>query len=694
MTVTDIRQNASAVTLNCSNVKSPSSTRISPHAEPHTNQMEKNPQQICQQTTSTSPCSQLSTVSSHHTLFTADSAVQCEKENVFKKPTCGTKRKLNTDSCMMRKSSRRTKLMATTSTSNQLDQPMTKTSIGNENSSRVTPNDRTEQLTRIIDEPDALLVEQILRCYKMPKFIEPITDNDVVIQASKRHKIDIVSLDSELMSIDLELTDLASTEIASMDSASTDIKSTDQAESESVTYDELESPASPPPFTNSSLPYQAPLVIPLLPKKLNGSVVKQILETFNTHKRSALSQRKFAVASAEEEQLLTSTRCRIEQYVVSEWTDIEIDACCSDLSNVRPGILSKCILEVVMNTKYERLSREFTPPAPVLAQSHQKIIVLIKRIGRTVNRFEDLVLFQLEKTMFVLAGEKVSISEGLNLTHLFIGLTDCMDEGSKWSCVLFVYKCLYYFAIKAIPMVYSVLMAYPTILPKFQDGDNAADLLMNSSNILQATFSVVLINTNMFEPETVLPNNGLRKKDLYTFLRKYYCFPCMQPTTNDFVDNLVSRLNSSSNLDNISYALILIAKRNGTVWADDMVQRKLLPKLNHFLLTISDGDENDERINTLVSAISSIIKTFPITNDIAQYQQIFYKLLDLTPRQTIQEEAVMALLRTTRFGMVDVYKRICDWQPAYSVSRQCYTMLCTFLYRKSLGYWRQFEFVL
>lgn len=669
---------------------------------------------ICQ-TKSTSPCSRTYRDSSNNIPFTIDSSVQCETEPFFKKPITGTKRKLPTENCTIRKRNR-TK-MITSSVTSQPDKKETEKSILSQNlvcvpEDAIVSNERIEKSPPVIDddEPDAELVEAILRYFKMPAFIEPITDPDFVVEAEKRlSEVEVCNeiVDSKVISIDSVSTDLSTdlmsthlepiAEFTSTDSMSIiveptlsiDSKSTDLVSTESSTYDEFDSPASPsPPFNDNALPYEPPLIIPTSPKKLNRSVVQDILANFDKRKRLTVSHRKFKVPSATEEQILTSTRCRIENYVMSEWTANDIESCYNDLSNVRPSILSKCIIEVVMNTKSETLSREYTPPAPALPKTHQKVVVLIKRISRQVNRFEDLVLYQLEKEMFVLAGEKVSLAEGMNLTHLFIGLTDCMDGESRWSCVLFVYKCLYYFTKMAIPIIHSVLKAYPTLLPQFQDGDNVTDLLMNTTNNLQSTIAIILINTNLSELNPL--DNGLKKSDLRIFLKKYYHFPCMSPTIDDFVDSLVNRLANGCNVENISYSLILIAKRKDIVWADEMVQRKLIPLLNHFLSTISGGAENDERIVILVSAISSIIKSFPITKDISNYQQMFYKMLDLTARHTIQEAAVMALLRTSRFGMVDVYKRICDWEPTTAVSRQCYSMLSTFLYRQNLSYWKQF----
>lgn len=633
-------------------------------------------------------------------------------------PISGTKRKLPTENCTIRKRNR-TKMIKSSVTS-QPDKTEAYKSILKQNSvcvseDAIVSNERDEQSPPVIDDdnPDVELVEAILRYYKMPAFIEPLTDPDFVVEADQRFSeaevcneivdtkvISTILVSTDLVSTDWVSTDLESiTDLVSTDSVSTNLESTeymsvDRKSTDLVelsTYDEFDSPASPPPtFKDDALPYEPPITIPTSPKKLNRSVVKDILANFDKRKRVTVSLRKFKVPSATEEQILTSTRCRIENYVMSEWTANDIESCYNDLGNVRPSILAKCIIEVVMNTKSETVSREYTPPAPAIPKTHQKMVVLIKRISRQVYRFEDLVLFQLEKEMFVLAGEKVSIAEGLNLTHLFIGLTDCMDGEMRWSCVLFVYKCLYYFTKMAIPMIYSVLMAYPTLLPQFQDGDNVTDLLMNVTNNLQSTIAVILINTNLNELNPLDTNNGLKKNDLRIFLKKYYHFPYMSPTIDDFVDSLVNRLASGCNVENISYSLILIAKRKDTVWADEMVQRKLVPLLNHFLSTISGGAENDERIEILVSAISSIIKTFPITKDISNYQQMFYKMLDLTARHTIQEAAVMALLRTSRFGMVDVYKRICDWEPTMAVSRQCYSMLSTFLYRQNLTYWKQF----
>ncbi|XP_037030407.1 uncharacterized protein LOC119070240 isoform X1 [Bradysia coprophila] len=669
---------------------------------PHNQLSSKQIQTDATQTKPTSPRTNTHDYSTHRGALSIDSFTQCQTESIFKKPASKTKRKLATDDCTIRKRICQRK-MTPTRRSSQMDDSKPKSSIQHKDSSCVfeaasTSNDRVKQSTSPIDEPDASLVENILRFFKMPNFIEPITDPPHILEAINRlskaekstkniHIPEVTDFPAIVpTTVDSESKDSMSVALPTH-SQSDDLKSPDVS-MELSTYDEFESPASPPPSTTTS--YQAPIIIPTSPKKLNSLVVEGILANFDKNKRTSLRQRKLKVPTVEEEQIITSTRSRIEQYVVAEWNGNEIDTCCKDLSTVRPSVLSKCILEVVTNTNSEPLSKEFTPPAPSLPRTHQKIVVLIKRISRTVNGFEDLVLFQLEKTMFVLGDEQVTIAGGLNLTHLFIGLTACADAESNGSCVLFVYKCLYYFSIKAIPMIYSVLMAYPTILPKFDDGEKVADFLRNTTNILQATFVIILINTNLSESNLIDSGNSLRKRDLSTYLKTYYHYPCMRPTIDDFVDILLDRLTNSCNLGNIPYSLILIAKRNGTVWADHMVQRKLLPKLNQFLSTISDGTANDERIAVLVSAISSIIKTYPITKDISGYQQLFHKILDSTTRQTIQEEAVMALLRTSRFGMVDVYKQICDWRPQTAVRRQCYLMLNTFLYRQNLSYWQNF----
>lgn len=611
-----------------------------------------------------------------------NSSVQCETEHIFKRPTSGMKRKLLSENPTIRK---RTCQKRNAVKPKNLQSTSTSIASNDRVVSSTLANNEMDESTLNTEEPDSSLVEDILRYYKMPKFIDTITDPDHVIEVMKRLNDD----DGKAAAHSNESQEESmGSESMSIDSSSTQLNDV------LATYDEFESPASPPQFNEEPTSYQEPLIIPIAPKTLHSSVVKDILANFDKRKRLAVSQRKYKLPTTAEEQILTTTRCRIEKYLLSEWDVETIEACCNDLSHARPGILSKCFVEVVMSTKNENLSSEFTPPAPALPKTHQKITVLIKRIGRLVNGFEDLVLFQLEKTMFVLTEEKLSIAEAMNLTHLFIALTDCMDEEAKSSCVLFAYKCLYYFAIKSIPMVHSVLMAYPTILPqfpKFQESDNVTEFFRNTTNILQATLAIVLINTNLSESNVDGKcSSGLKKRELSTILRSYYNFSCMHPTVDDFVDILVNHLTNGSNLDDISYSLILLAKRNGTVWADDMIQRKLLPQLNRFLQTISNGTENDERIKILVSAISSIVKTYPTIRDISNYQQIFYKILDATTRQTIQEEAVMALLRTSRFGMVNVYKRISDWQPRNAVSRQCYAMLNTFLYRQNLSYWQNF----
>lgn len=692
-----------------------SSTNTTPNISPIV------PTQICQESSENSRAS-LCTNNPKNVprclQFTTKSSVQSETDVIFKMPTTGTKRKAKSESCI-RKRTCPTKITVKPVAS-QLDNRNEKESLQIEKiSAIVDPVAPIEQLPSFSDFDSAsVLVEDILKYFKMPEFIQPIIDPDFIIEANEQFALVDECTPNEDVDFGVPLTE-ANYKITAVDELNEDvdfgvtstetnnkITATDELKekvdtgmtlpefplSECTTHDEFESPASPPPFNDSTTSYRPPSIIPLSPKKLNSSVVKSILAEYDTNKRRNVSQRKYVTLTEEEERILAVTRNRIEKYITSEWTVNEIDACCNDLCDTRPSILSKSIIEIIMNTKYENLSEECTPPAPALPKSHQKIIVIIKRISRHINNFEDLVLFQLEKVLFVLAGELVSINEAMNLTHLFIGLSDSMDnQESTWSCVLFIYKCLYYFSFKALPMVYTVLMAYPAILPKFQEGDDIANFLMTTTNILQATFMIVLINTNLFESaDAVLLSNGLKKKEFSSLLKKYYHFPVMKPSTDEFVDYLIHRLSSNStNFQNISYSIILLAKRKGPVWADDVIQRKLLPLLNDYLSTISDGKENDERITTLLSAISSIVKTYPVTKDISNYQQMFNTILNSTTRQTIQETAVMSLLRTSRFGMVDVYRRVCDWKPSFAVSRKCYSMLSTFLYRQHFGYWQQ-----
>lgn len=453
------------------------------------------------------------------------------------------------------------------------------------------------------------------------------------------------------------------------------------------------SPASP---TNEDLYDQeyTTVEIPVHSTEQIIPAVTKIIQNYSQQKHKAIEQINESHPEVNNKQLYATLRNVVEQYLTDIWTSSSLKTCTCQLLllTIRPKLLASCLLEIIEDTD-ELLTEQRYIPAPALSDSHQKVLVLIHHLSTTkLPRFSEYCSLQVERSLFTLTNNKTAVTQIINLTRLFIGINDTSFR--KPRIRQFLYKCIYYFQHLSIPMVFTVLLAYPDCLPVLQnecDSQPFTEAFSQFDPIVQA-IHIILMNTNYTVP--LLHENyteNYKKRELYSLLKSYYRYPMTRHSYDMVLTNLVDRL-KQNNLHNISYSFILIAKRNGIQWArSKLIDQTLVTLLKHFLGCVHQTDEHDGQIETILITIGSIIKTFPITEDINNFYQIFVSIMESTPsdRQKIQEAAVSALLQTSRFGIVNVYQRICNWQPPFKISRKLLCQLQTFVHRKKLSYWKR-----
>lgn len=455
---------------------------------------------------------------------------------------------------------------------------------------------------------------------------------------------------------------------------------------------EFDSPASPKP--DDQLTTSEPPTIPIEPRinksNSNETISEQSLVSTDSaldqiiYNYSPRMQNAFQNQDNEDCYLLASLRNAIEMYCrKKEWTSDSTPQVIEKLFALsrRPKHLAAAILEVVEDTK-ESLSMEFTPPAPALQPSHQKCLVLVSRLTKLMPAFDKYVQFELERKLFNFQANERQIYTMVNLTHFFIALNDIDQPTNRAEIRMFIYKCLYYFKMATIPLVFTVIMAHPHAIPHAKAMETITDPLIRA--IVSSLSNIVYTDSEQTKSIKVYKKSEM----FYTLKRRYGFFMDKLFPIDSIVDYCIELI-QANRLQHVDYALILIAKRQDVEYAvQKIIDKHLMPMLQqYFTLNVFLNAEHDGKICTILFTMASIVKTFPLEHDITKYLDIFVTCLNATHRQSIQEAAVAAICQLNRFGTTRIYRQLAVWRPNYTLSPHIQAMLYTITYRKTKSFW-------
>lgn len=362
------------------------------------------------------------------------------------------------------------------------------------------------------------------------------------------------------------------------------------------------------------------------------------------------------------------------------WCVETLQKICPELQNICriPKLFVKTIIDIIeplSATTIESTRDQLSPPLPLF---HEKTITFIKFYRD--EYLDELFIGELETRMFSLKSE-LGPQQLTNLTYLYIGMVDC-DAQHRYKLRKFIYKCLYYYGFKSIPMIYAVISSYPYyILPKSHDP------IYNNTDPMINTIITILMNTNYATNANKTEMPVFKKNEMKYFLTRRLQYKFGEHSITQLVSDLMRQL-ATNNIRNISYCLILVSKRRGIDWATiNIIQSHLMPYLNQLIPNMQQTNEYDKRIVSCLYTISSILKTGDNAHEIIPYLNTFYKILNATEKQIIQEAAVEAILRLSRFSCSEVFNRISSWNPPYKINRRVMLMLNSFIYRKTKLFW-------
>ncbi|XP_052862571.1 little elongation complex subunit 1 [Anopheles cruzii] len=489
-----------------------------------------------------------------------------------------------------------------------------------------------------------------------------------------------------------------------------------------LTVNSMDSPLSPPIVVGGSTPLPRPIPLQHEASKLflmqsihdwtrKGPLLRAINE-FKKELRCEVIRRIGGQLVEQEQSAMQAMTEIVHRYLRSEWTEETVGettaqmlACCRD-----PRTISLTVLEVVAAYGNINPNTLFASPAPCVPITQQMLVLLVRRLGQVVDSLDGVIMQELDRRIFTLKTEPVLLQTLVAITYLYVALEDSkpIPRGISYhqfkyqrcnTARLYIFKCLYYFGFKCVPLVYLVLRAFPHALPKL------GSPMYDPGDAMVNTIRTVLMNFNYLEGSNTPDTSAYRKREMHHMLKTTYGYQPGNPTYEELLVNLVEKLQANK-LRNVSYSLILIAKRKGYEWArKHIIQQRLLPLLNDYLRQFKTSRTTDgcdtsalsngaaataDRIVTCIFTISSILKTQPSHEDVTGMMQIFTTVVQLSNHhQTVQEAAIAGVLRLSRFGYIDIWERLSTWQPDYPVSDRIKLMMATLVHRKDQRFWTQ-----
>lgn len=448
-------------------------------------------------------------------------------------------------------------------------------------------------------------------------------------------------------------------------------------------YKEFETPRSPPPFAMCQESYDEPAEIPIdCVAKPFIATVDSIIDFCPKMRLDLVQwQARRIIKSKSADKRLCKVRKSIATYLESEWTDENLELCLDAIDPMNEKIICEAIFETIEDNKWQTdVNTEFTPPAPPLPRYQQKLILLIKTLSEDNSKLPHRLIDDLEEKLFRLENSAMALDDLRNISYYYSSLVDLFFEGDTSMVFYFVVKSIYFFGYKSIPMVFVLIKAFPTTLPKKSqllrkysqgiDWENMSGLQLSKVHLdldvmdsLDLTVMYVLTCIQQYRTRKH-ESNSIKDHELFNYLPKFYGFQLSFLAAPKLLDILIKRLEDGK-LENLSLSLILLGKRtNPDFTLRTILKAKLMPLLSKFVAAMASKSNEEitqicvDQICMLVETISVILKPLHDEKE-KSFKEVFPMIIGILGRTThkaIQESCIKAILRLQRF--IDNHKEL------------------------------------
>ncbi|XP_057329851.1 serine/arginine repetitive matrix protein 2-like [Microplitis mediator] len=326
----------------------------------------------------------------------------------------------------------------------------------------------------------------------------------------------------------------------------------------------------------------------------------------------------------------------------------------------------------------EPLNREYTPPAPLMTVSQQKIIGFLARYEQRRPGIMFKVMDIIDSTLFRLKNNSdnetdTNVLEGL--ARFFVLMAKIKKDRERVR--IMICDALYCFQTKAFNILYVVLTCWAEVIPTYDE--NTMSLPPQSrTKYLVISIATIIRNQKRFKEDH---SKITCVKNLLSHLYQY-------PdnfVTNKIIVDLLEAFKFEEYDRCLVPAIALIAKREGVDWTYKNIVKKLL-------LMIVNKNESYKIYETF-KLLGYLLRPFPVDDEGKEVEKIVNQLCEIldagTVEPEIQEGIALTLLTLTRHYFISISTTLLRWQPPRPLNNQLQQLLQTFFQSRTPEYWKQ-----
>ncbi|XP_011296749.1 uncharacterized protein [Fopius arisanus] len=401
----------------------------------------------------------------------------------------------------------------------------------------------------------------------------------------------------------------------------------------------LESPASSLE-TSSSL---APSLDPpsqLIPQKLKK--IEDLLDNYlaTTKKRPGRKPRVNEVAKGLHSKAEHLIKQELKRLIESpDWNDVHLSVSLTLLNTKSPRTVAKTLIDFLVERSdvIEPLDLTYTPPAPPMTKSLQRIVTLLIDLNREMPGLTDLVLQGIDFTLFRLNASPSWEAVG-ELSKLFTILVRIRKDRERVR--IMCCDAIYGLQKKSLIVLHAVLTCWPEVLPMYDAGKN---------QYLPITI-VHIVRTHSVD-------DNAKCEQLKKLIKGFFKYP-QNESSAVLGKKLLDILASDSN-KNVECGILLLSKKEGSEWTNKNIIQGGLMRM------IVEG--NSSEVYQLLKLLGFLMRPFPVPDKEGTVKRIVEQLKALVASDAgspdLQEGAISALVSLSRHRFDDIAASVLNWQP-------------------------------
>ncbi|XP_015126296.1 uncharacterized protein LOC107047904 [Diachasma alloeum] len=411
----------------------------------------------------------------------------------------------------------------------------------------------------------------------------------------------------------------------------------------SLSKESVEPPDSPVP-SPSIPPSPAAPPEPSGPQDPQGpEKVEDLLDNWllATKKRRGRKPRAFEVSKILQSKAETLIKQELKRLVESPgWEDaLHTSVSAKILNSKSPRTVAKATIDFVIDRSEidEPLDLTYTPPAPPMTKSLQRIVTLLKDLDPKIPELINFVFRGIEYILFRLSSTPSWEAVG-ELSKLYTVLARIRKDRERVR--IMCCDAIYGLQKKSVIVLHAVLTCWPEVLPLF-DAEKDQHLPVSIAHIIRS------------HPV----NDSSKCEQVKKLIKGFFKYP-----QNDPSEVLGGKLLEAlgRNYDkSVETGILLLSKREGPEWAyKNIIQRGLMKM-------IVEGKCSE--VYHPLKLLGFLLRPFPLADKDGPVKKIMEQLKALAESDTgspdLQEGAISALMSLSRHRFDDIAASVLSWQP-------------------------------